>query len=63
MNYNGTIRVVASSTTTLTFIAPSLLDDVFSGTVVVMVTAISRFGMGPTSDPVTAKIDSMCICI
>jgi len=58
VNYNGTIRNVASSTTTLTFAAPSLLDDVFSDTVVVMVTAISRFGMGPTSDPVIAKIDS-----
>jgi len=47
---------VASSTTTLTFAAPSLPDGVFSGTVVVMVTAISRFGMGPTSDPVTTRI-------
>ena len=47
---------VNSSTTTLTFTAPSLPDDVFTGTVVVMVTAISRYGIGPTSDPETAVI-------
>ena len=33
---------VNSSTTTLTFTAPSLPDGVFTGTVVVMVTALNR---------------------
>ena len=50
---------VNSSTTTLTFTAPSLPDGVFTSTVVVMVTAINRFGVGPTSDPATAEINSM----
>ena len=57
--YNGTMRNVNSSTTTLTFTAPSLPDGVFTGTVVVMVTAINIFGVGPTSDPATAEINSM----
>ena len=47
---------VNSSTTTLTFTAPSLPDGVFTGTVVVMVTAVSRYGVGPASDPATAEI-------
>ena len=50
---------VNSSTTTLTFTALSLPDGVFTGTVVVMVTAISKFGIGPASDPATAEINSM----
>ena len=50
------MRNVNSSTTTLTFTAPSLPDGVFSGTVVVMVTAVSRFGMGPPSASVSALI-------
>ena len=45
---------VNSSTTTLTFTAPSLPDAVFTGTVVVMVTAVNRYGVGPASDLVTA---------
>ena len=56
MYYNGTMINVSSSTTTLTFTAPSLPDDVFTGIVVVMVTAISRYGIGPASDPETAVI-------
>ena len=52
--YNGTMINVNSSTTTLTFNAPSLLDDVFTGTVVVMVTAVNQFGVGPVSDNVSA---------
>ena len=51
--YNGTMINVNSSTTTLTFTAPSLPDGVFTGTVVVMVTAISRYGIGPDSELVT----------
>jgi len=47
---------VNSSTTTLTFTAPSLPDSVFSRTVVVMMTAINKFGVGPASDPTTAEI-------
>ena len=56
MYYNGTMKDVNSSTTNLTFTAPSLPDGVFSGTVVVIVTAVNRFGIGPASDPVTAII-------
>ena len=50
---------VNSSTITLTFTAPSLPDGVFTGTVVVMVTAFSRYGIGPASDPVNAMITGM----
>ena len=57
--YNGTMKNVNSSTTTLTFTAPSLPDGVFSGTVVVMVTAVNRFGIGPASDPAIAVINGM----
>ena len=53
--YNGTVVNVNSST--LTFTAPSLPHDVFTGTVVVMVTATSRYGIGPASDPETAIIN------
>ena len=53
---------VNSSTTTLTFTAPSLPDGVFTGTVVVMVTAINRYGMGPASDPAIAIIDGQYLC-
>ena len=54
--YNGTMITVTSSTTTLTFTAPSLPHKVFTGTVVVMVTAINRYGVGSASDPATAVI-------
>ena len=54
--YNGTMMNVNSSTTTLTFTAPSLPDDVFTGTVVVMVTATSRYGIGTASGSETAII-------
>ena len=54
--YNGTMINVNSSTTTLTFTAPSLPDDVFTDTVVVMVTAVNRFGEGPDSDHVMATV-------
>ena len=57
--YNGTMKGVNGSTTTLTFTAPSLPDGVFSGTVVVMVTAVNRFGIGPASDPAIAVINGM----
>ena len=49
MYYNETMMTVNSSTTTLTFAAPLLPDDVFTGTVVVTVAAISTLGVGPSS--------------
>ena len=55
MYYNGTIINVNSSTTTLTFTAPLLPDGVFTGTAVVIVTAMNRFGIGPPSNS-TAQI-------
>ena len=55
--YNGTM--MNSSTTTLTFTAPSLPDGVFTGTVVVMVTAVSRYGVGPASNPQTTTVTGM----
>ena len=54
---------VNSSTTTLTFSAPSLPDGLFTGTVVVMVTAINRYGIGPPSDSDTAIITGTYICV
>ena len=54
---------VNSSTTTLTFTAPSLPDDVLTGTVVVMVTAISRYGVGQDSDHVMTTVTGMVTCI
>ena len=54
--YNGIMVNVDSLTTTLTFTAPLLPDGVFTGTVVVMVTAFSRYGIGPASDPATVRI-------
>ena len=57
--YNGTMITVNSSTTTLTFTAPSLPDGVFTGIVVVTVTAVrgSEVHVGPASDPATAVIN------
>ena len=54
--YNGTMINVNSSTTTLTFTAPSLPDGVFTGTVVVMVTAVSILGIGPPSNSMSTSI-------
>ena len=66
--YNGTMMNVNSSTTTLTFTTPSLPDEVFTGTVVVMVTATNRYGIGPPSDSDIAVITGnyivcMCMCV
>ena len=70
MYYNGTMMNVNSSTTTLTFTAPSLPDSVFTGTIVVMATATNRYGIGPPSDSDTAVITgtyivcvSVCVCL
>ena len=57
--YNGTMMNVSSSTTTLTFTTPSLPDDMFTDTVVVMVTAVNKYGVGPASNPETATITGM----
>ena len=57
--YNGTTINATSPTTTLTFIAPSLPDGVFTGIVVVMVTAINRFGHGTPSDPDSFEISKL----
>ena len=59
--YNGTMMNVNSST--LTFTAPSLPHGVFTGTVVVMVTATSRYGIGPASDPEVAIINGKYVHI
>ena len=45
---------VNSSKTALIFTIPSLPDGVFTDIVVVMVTAIRRYGIGPASKPKTA---------
>ena len=60
------MRNVNSSTTTLTFTAPSLPDGVFTGIVIVMVTGVNGFGIGPVSDPATMEIEgvpSVAICV
>ena len=54
--YNGTMLNANSSTTRLTFTTPSLPNGPFTHTVVVMVTAVNRYGIGPASDPETAII-------
>ena len=50
---------VNSSTTMLTFPAPSLPDGVFTGTVVVKVSAVSGSGIGPTSESNNVTIYGM----
>ena len=54
---------VDSSTTTLTFTAPSLPDGMHNGTIAVTVTAINKFGVGLPSDLVTAEIIGTIYCI
>ena len=67
MYYNETMMNVNGSTATLTFAAPSLTDDAFNGTVVVIVIATSGDGIGPASENETAiygkkfKLLMMCI--
>ena len=45
--YKGIIMEVPSPTTTLTFIAPSIPDDVFAENLTVVMTAVNRFGFAP----------------
>ena len=63
MYYNGTVISVNNSTTTVTFTAPSLPDGVFSGTVVAMVTAVNKFGVGLASNHATAFIGNLNVTI
>ena len=63
VHYNGRLMEVNSPTTALTFNAPSLPHDVFTGTVVVMVAATNEFGIGPISDPVTATINGTVLLV
>ena len=55
VQYSGITVSVNSLTTTLMFAAPSLPDGASTGTVVVMVTAINQYGIGPAS-AATAEI-------
>ena len=47
---------VNNPTTILSFDAPLLPDGVFNGSVVVIVNATSRYGIGPASEPEAAVI-------
>ena len=59
MCYNGTID--NSTSTSLSFTAPSPPNNVFTGTVVIMVAATNRYGIGPASEPKTAVINGKII--
>ena len=61
VHYNGIMMNVSSSSTTLTFDAPSIPDDEFTSTVVVMVIATSSYGIGPASNPKVAPISGKVI--
>ena len=54
--YNGTMINVRSSYTRLRFGVPSLPHCVFTGTIVIKVTAVRGSAVGPASDPATAVI-------
>ena len=62
VHYSGIVVNVDNSTTTLTFTAPSLPDDVFTGTVVVMVMVVNRLGIGPAG-AATSEIRSKYVCM
>ena len=53
---------VTSPTTTLTFNA-SLPDGVFVGNIIVIVTAVNRFGRGTPSDPDYFAISKLSVCM
>ena len=63
VHYNGTMMIVDSPTTTLTFTAPSLPDGVFTDTVAITVTAINKFGVGLPSDLVATEIIGTLHCV
>ena len=59
--YNGTMMNVNSSTTALTFTAPSLPDGVLMATIIVTVAATNRYGIGPAgySEPAIIAASSV----
>ena len=57
--YNGSFDYVASPNTSLTFRAPPVADGYFVSSVVVSVTAVNRFGAGPSSENVSAEISML----
>ena len=63
VHYNDTIVDVNNLTTTWVFTAPSLLDGVFTDTVVVMVTAFNKFGIGQPSDPKAVEVTGTCLYV
>lgn len=57
MYYNGSMMNTNSSTTTTTFTAPFLDNDViYRDSIVVRVAAMNQFGIGLPSDPETTEI-------
>ena len=54
--YNGSFDYVDSPNTSLIFRAPSVPEGYFNSSVVVSVTAVNRFGDGPSSENVSAEI-------
>ena len=58
-----TVNVNSPTTTQLTFTAPSLPEGVFTGTVDVMVTAFSEYGVGPVSNLESASITGKIMSI
>ena len=54
---------IDSRTNALQFPAPLLPDGVFTGTIVVIVTAFSRYGKGPASDPEDETITGTYVCV
>ena len=59
MNHNGTVN--SSTFTQFSFTAPSLPTDVFTDTVVITVTAIGTYGIGPVSERKTSMITGKII--
>ena len=56
---------VPSPTATLTFIAPSLPDDVFAENLTIVMTAVNRFGFAPITVSNTVELGKnyLCNCI
>ena len=54
--YNGNFENVTSPTTYLMFRAPAVPERYFASNVTAGVTAINRFGVGPSSENISAEI-------
>ena len=54
--YNGTMTTYSSSTTSSRFVVPLLPPCMFTGTIVIIVTAVRGSKVGPASDPATAVL-------